>query len=277
MNRYIFLLLSIVVCQVTLSAKIKETEIIDSALIKVVYRRTMVTDTLRPREKFKEDIITLFAGKRGSAFYSEERRVHEEAMQNEEYLLKLLQDENAFGSKAELEETAIFRNNANNTTIENLRYDLTAWQLKEVTEYPKWNVTDSVQNVLGYECLMATTDFRGRTWIAFFSPEIAIAEGPWKLCGLPGIILKAADDKGHYTFEAISLQTENIGKVEYFNFADRYPIRDRRKALLHRNKALNENVINKIKASTGIDTDAMPPTLKTKNNYDFEETDYHHK
>lgn len=260
------------------TAKIREVVVIDSAQIKVVYKRTTVTDTLHPKEKFKTDNLTLFAGKKGTAFYCVETRIHEEAMQNGEYILKLLENPENFNTQAALTNDALFRNYEDNKSIENLRYDLAEWQYQEEIEKPQWTIGDSVQNILGYDCIMATTDFRGRRWIAFFAPEIPLTEGPWKLCGLPGMILNAHDEKNHYIYEAIGLETENAGNVEYFNYSDRYYVKNRKKGLQYRRKTLNLDIAAKIRAKTGLDLPSNPNLLEEeKKNYDFEETDYPHE
>lgn len=85
-----------------------------------------------------------------------------------------------------------------------------------------WEMMDSTVNVLGYECQGARCNFRGRDWTVFFSEEIPIADGPWKLHGLPGLIMKATDAKGDYTFECIGIKSEadrpiTIYKVPYNN------------------------------------------------------------
>lgn len=84
-------------------------------------------------------------------------------------------------------------------------YDVaSATRFHIVESIPKinWEIEDSVRNILGYDCQMATTDFRGRNWTAWFATEIPVQDGPWKLAGLPGIILAAECEGGQYTFEA---------------------------------------------------------------------------
>lgn len=88
-----------------------------------------------------------------------------------------------------------------------------------------WELTDSVTTVLGYECQSARCSFRGREWTVFYTEEIPIMDGPWKLHGLPGLIMKASDKEGHYTFECIGIKSKadrpvTIYKVP-FNKTDR--------------------------------------------------------
>lgn len=88
-----------------------------------------------------------------------------------------------------------------------------------------WELTDSVTTVLGYECQSARCSFRGREWTVFYTEEIPIMDGPWKLHGLPGLIMKASDKDEHYTFECIGIKSKadrpvTIYKVP-FNKTDR--------------------------------------------------------
>lgn len=70
-----------------------------------------------------------------------------------------------------------------------------------------WELTDSTVVVSGFECRGAVCDFRGRRWIAFYTEDIPVMDGPWKLQGLPGLIMKAADEEGHYRFECIGIKS----------------------------------------------------------------------
>ena len=70
----------------------------------------------------------------------------------------------------------------------------------------KWVLQDGTLKVCGYECNKAVASFGGREWTVWYAPEITISDGPWKLYGLPGLILKASDATGTHTFEAISIR-----------------------------------------------------------------------
>jgi hypothetical protein len=67
------------------------------------------------------------------------------------------------------------------------------------------------------ECKKATTNFRGRYWEAWYTEEIPIGQGPWKLCGLPGMILKANCPK-FMLIEAISIKNKNLEPVTFYNY-----------------------------------------------------------
>lgn len=73
----------------------------------------------------------------------------------------------------------------------------------------QWELTDSTAVVLGYECRSAECTFRGRKWKVLYSEDIPVAEGPWKLSGLPGLIMKACDEQGHYNFECIGIRSSS--------------------------------------------------------------------
>jgi GLPGLI family protein len=62
----------------------------------------------------------------------------------------------------------------------------------------------------------AECDFRGRHYIAWFNPKIPISDGPWKLRGLPGLIIEAYDEKKHvqFNFTSLTLPAEFTEKIE---------------------------------------------------------------
>lgn len=76
-----------------------------------------------------------------------------------------------------------------------------------------WDITTETKDIGGYPCTKATAHFRGRTYEAWFTPQIPLSAGPWKLGGLPGLILEARDLTGVISFTFAGLRkatsTEN--------------------------------------------------------------------
>lgn len=66
-----------------------------------------------------------------------------------------------------------------------------------------WKLVDETKVINTINCKKAEVTFKGRNWIAWYSPEIPFPYGPYKFSGLPGLIIKITDDKGDYDFELI--------------------------------------------------------------------------
>ena len=73
---------------------------------------------------------------------------------------------------------------------------------------PLWQLSEDTLSVEGYLCRKAVTRYLGRTWTAWYCPEIPVPDGPWLLWGLPGTVLQAEDQDRYFIFKAIGF--ENI-------------------------------------------------------------------
>ncbi|MFC3160143.1 GLPGLI family protein [Chryseobacterium arachidis] len=74
---------------------------------------------------------------------------------------------------------------------------------------------DETKVINTVNCKKAEVTFKGRNWIAWYSPEIPLSYGPYKFSGLPGLIIKITDDKGEFDFELVkSIPTAKLkGKL----------------------------------------------------------------
>lgn len=78
-----------------------------------------------------------------------------------------------------------------------------------------WKLMNETKVINTIICKKAEVTFKGRHWIAWYSPEIQLPYGPMKFSGLPGLIIKIADDRGDYDFELVkSVPTSKLkGKL----------------------------------------------------------------
>lgn len=77
----------------------------------------------------------------------------------------------------------------------------------------KWNLTEDSKEFLGYTVQKATTYFAGRSYIAWFTLEIPLNDGPYVFYGLPGLIVELYDEKKHYHFKMQSIEKLEKSKV----------------------------------------------------------------
>lgn len=83
---------------------------------------------------------------------------------------------------------------------------------EEDNERPEWQLHSDTMTVLSYPCQKATCRFKGRDYTAWYTMDIPVSDGPWKLYGLPGLILKAEDSRGHFNFTCTGLEQSHDAK-----------------------------------------------------------------
>ena len=69
-----------------------------------------------------------------------------------------------------------------------------------------WTLSDETLTVSGYLCQQATAMHRGMAWYVWYTEEIPSSAGPWRLRGLPGLIVKAESEA--HTFLLVELRQE---------------------------------------------------------------------
>lgn len=98
-----------------------------------------------------------------------------------------------------------------------------------------WQIVGPAKNVLGYDCLEASTYFRGRKYRAFFTTSIPLQNGPWKFHGLPGLILavESEDKSFRITAKALKLSKQKV-HINYPFGSERFVTRGEFESLYRR-------------------------------------------
>lgn len=131
----------------------------------------------------------------------------------------------------------IYKNhNGKNIITNDHIFQMGIYEYEEAFDSFKWQIISETDTIHNYVCQKAICDFGGRTWEAWFTMEIPIGDGPYKFCGLPGLILNIADTQGHYSWKFLSIEkpSEIINiertdkdrtkttKKDFFKLQDRY-------------------------------------------------------
>jgi GLPGLI family protein len=73
----------------------------------------------------------------------------------------------------------------------------------------RWSISEEVRMIDSFQCRRANTRFRGRDYVAWYCPDIPIPNGPWKMGGLPGLIVELKEKSGdmHFLLQSIQIKT----------------------------------------------------------------------
>ena len=186
-----------------------------------------------PRGIEKNEDFILLAGQKGSKFYNSHSQWLDSLRctkdGNQWYLQQGLIMMGELMNKTREEREAILNSSPVGHPVnlyivrENDKFKVWDMVYSEYRKYTEpidnidWTIIDdSTKTVLEYECLMATADYHGRKWTVWFTPEVPMSTGPWKLLGLPGLILEAIDSTGQHHFSANGIQSVNINIAKVY-------------------------------------------------------------
>lgn len=183
---------------------------LDSNLV-IFYKVSHLRDTLNSNSMHLETMALITNGiKSIYKDYSLERN---------DSLLKLQMSKNIMFSDQKIQTPRMNNHNRNEViknystqVLESNEYLLSNYVYEEKMESINWKIFDNKKNILGFDCQKASATIRGRNYIVWYSIDIPIADGPWKLYGLPGLILEANDEKNEVKFELQRIVKESGSK-----------------------------------------------------------------
>ena len=70
----------------------------------------------------------------------------------------------------------------------------------------RWTMLAERDSICGYLCQKASAEYAGRKWTAWFAESLPTRFGPWRLSGLPGLILRAVSEDGIHRFECLGVE-----------------------------------------------------------------------
>ena len=182
---------------------------IDEAYLKCQYDYTYIQDTLSG--KTAKDWLVLQIGKNMSKCYSYYSMQVDSIFASPDRDVILRQQINAaIGSKTEWPhkrmKAYVYKNypQGKMTVTDGL---LMQDYIYEDTLYAQnWVIQDSSKLILGHECQKAVCQYRGHCWTVWFAMDIPIPDGPWKLCGLPGLIMEATTEDNSHAFKLLGME-----------------------------------------------------------------------
>ncbi len=72
----------------------------------------------------------------------------------------------------------------------------------------KWVIQPIQKRLDSFLCTMATTEFRGRKYVAWYTGQLLPGHGPWKFGGLPGLICEIEEANGDLHMRLVAYNPE---------------------------------------------------------------------
>lgn len=173
----------------------------NNALFKVVYEFTHVDDSTQ-RDRPRQEEMNLYINTNASLyrrFTEEDSEFHRHMQgggQRETYDLNLILDRTA----------SLYHSVENQVMVNTERIGPQMYQIRESLQPIAWEIEDEQKQIGEFTAQSARGHFAGRDYQVWFVADIPLPFGPWKLQGLPGLILEARDSKNDVIFTFKSLE-----------------------------------------------------------------------
>lgn len=206
-NKPYFIAIWLLVSAMALKAQNSEP-----ALLRVHYEFLHVHDTLQPDKPIQEEMV-LYLGQYSTLYGS---------FEFDRILRDLHHQVNAPGFDGNLTILSQRHNSPSSYYTHHLEGHLAqiyrsqgvSYLLEEDFPSMAWEIQDELKVLGGYSSQKAVTAFGGREYVVWFTTEIPLQGGPWKLQGLPGLILEATSVDGEVKFLFTGLDNDLDGEAE---------------------------------------------------------------
>lgn len=234
-----------------------EKKILEESNTNAFYKYTYIND--KETLKKNEALTLLSIGKDYNKFYDYNRFLYERALDSinksktnytindVNYLFKFRRKVKfkpiIFGQFFDGEFQFVFQNNIHTNKFQ---YNYGKYKLD-------WKLNSNTKKIGNYYCKEAILNYAGRKWIAYYTEDIPLNDGPFLFNGLPGLILEIFDDKKEHYFVAEAI--DNIPNSIYIH-KERKIIKTSRKEFYKAEMNFHKNpelYVEKVYSSPGVE------------------------
>ncbi|MDR6944098.1 GLPGLI family protein [Mucilaginibacter pocheonensis] len=190
---------SVILAGITQAAIAQKT---DTAQILVHYKFTHVRDTTNRANAYSENMV-LFVGANASSYKSYDRQlqnalfkkqIQEQLANSPDGRVKIQQKNTGSG-------TDYYQFPGDKKLVRKEPILMNTYLIDDELPAINWHIGRDTVSFGELHCQKATCHFKGRDYTAWFCPDLPVHVGPWKLNGLPGVIIEAYDAKKEVVFK----------------------------------------------------------------------------
>ncbi|WP_171596621.1 GLPGLI family protein [Marinifilum caeruleilacunae] len=232
------------------------TKIIDQANLICIYTHQYQRDSTN-KEDIRNENMLLLIGNNGSKFLSEN-------LVKKDSMIYDIEKRNVPLEIAVADISIYPRTNFNYQIFKNYKkgklvcFDRVfndKYEYEEDMNSLNWKIEMDTDSIAGMECQKATTKYAGRDYIAWFTKEVPVNEGPYKFHGLPGLIVMVGDTKNHYVFKLKSISKTKKQVNIYYPIL--YTTESTREGVVKAKYDANQNIVQRLEQMGARFTDPL--------------------
>lgn len=214
-----FLLATFILCNSCFSASAQKQPY--RYQVQAIYKMTSQPDST-DKESPDSEYMTLLSGQEQSLFCATRYLLMDSAITAESAKGNNLGPSMGFfQANGTHNSLVIFKDTSSIITYNNASRFIVPQTIYHYTE-PKaelrWTILEDTLSIGTVRCQKATVSFGNRNWIAWFAPSIPVSDGPYKFCGLPGLIFRIYDVQRYWNFDLVSLNNKSTTlKIGFLN------------------------------------------------------------
>lgn len=191
----------------TLLVKAQNAEM---ALAQINYSFTHINDTLNKDMPHKEETV-LYLGEKLNKYTSYESTKMQKNMA--ETINSANFDGNLTLTSGDVSDGTFYYGHENQKFTGVYSLVSQNYEIEEDLPVIQWEILDETKKIGDFSAQKAEGYFRGRTYEAWFTTDLPFSGAPWKLLGLPGVVLEATDKKGHVQFKFLGFEVLKDEKI----------------------------------------------------------------
>jgi GLPGLI family protein len=177
---------------------------------KLVCKYSLVYRPDSTSTKNKQSVFTLITDKAGSVFKDDLAIKRDSLLKSYENVKMSQQSLGVFTAQLQQMSTpdfafSVYKEYSSKQVIYLEKLNKVDYFYAEPDKSLNWTIVPEDKNISGYSCRKATVSFGGRSWEAWFTKEVPVADGPYKFWGLPGLIIQINDSRNEYNFSLLKL------------------------------------------------------------------------
>lgn len=192
----------------------------DNVLARVSYIYSNKKDTLSNGQTRIENMI-LFVGKNASLYTSYDKIRHE-ISEDQKFRAMIMSQPSNGRPKAFVKSTSESNWMTKTSYLHFIKekkffgkefISLQTYIYEDKVPEIKWMISKDTLSFSGVLCQKASGIYEGKNWTAWFAPGLPFQSGPWKLCGLPGLIIEAYDESKTVHFQFAGIANTKTGEL----------------------------------------------------------------